>query len=249
MPQSGGMEEKMKAFFVQLWIQFRGDLRDKGVLMVYYLVPLVFYAVMGSIMKSLEMEGDAPLSLSITIFALSMSAFLGMPQTLVKARESGVLDAYRAAGIPAFSMPFATIVISTLHIMIVALVILFSAPYLFSIKPPANLGTYLFTILLIALCSEALGALLSCLVKKQNTLTLVSQCLFLPTIMFSGIMFPAGLLPKPMQWIGEILPATQGMAMLSDAGLQMQPLIILCTMAVLLFAVSTILFRRISARQ
>jgi ABC-2 type transport system permease protein len=239
----------MKAFLVQLWIQCKGDLRDKGVLMVYYLVPIVFYAVMGSIMKTLGMENGAPMNLSITIFTLSMSAFLGMPQILVKARENGVLDAYKAAGIPAFSVPLATIIISTLHIMIVALVILFSAPYLFDVALPGNVGTYLFAVLLISLCSEALGALLSCLVKKQNTLTLVSQCLFLPTIMFSGIMFPADLLPKPMQWIGGILPATQGMDMFKNTGLQTQPLLIICGMTVAFFAVTVVLFRRIGARK
>ena len=88
----------MKAFLIQLGVQFRGDMRDKGVLMVYYLVPLAFYLVMGSIMKALEMESGAPLTLSITVFAMSMSAYLGMPQSLVKAREQGVLEAYRAAG-------------------------------------------------------------------------------------------------------------------------------------------------------
>ncbi len=239
----------MKAFFIQLSIQFRGDFRDKGILMVYYLVPIAFYVIMGSIMKTLEMENGVPLNLSITIFALSMSAFLGMPQILVKAREIGVLDAYKATGIPVWSMPLATIVISTLHIMLVALIILFSAPYLFATELPGNIGAYLFTVLLIALCSETLGALLSCLVKKQNTLTLVSQCLFLPTIMFSGIMFPSELLPEPMQWAGKVLPATQGMYMYTNEGLQAQPIIILCVMTIMFFAVSGVLFRRISARR
>ncbi len=34
----------MKAFFKYLGIQFRMDLRDKGVLMTYYLVPLLFFS-------------------------------------------------------------------------------------------------------------------------------------------------------------------------------------------------------------
>ena len=58
----------MKAFCTQLFIQFRGDLRDKGVLMVYYLVPMAFYLIMGSIMKTLEMDSGNSLILSITIF-------------------------------------------------------------------------------------------------------------------------------------------------------------------------------------
>ncbi|MFP3153519.1 ABC transporter permease [Lachnospiraceae bacterium ZAX-1] len=239
----------MKALFIQLAIQFKGDLRDKGVLMVYYLVPLVFYAVMGSIMKTLSMDTGASLTLSITIFAVSMSSFLGMPATLVKARELGYLEAYRAAGIPAWSLPLTAIVISTLHIMIVAVVIMLSAPYIFGVTWPENIAAHLLTVLLAALCSQSLGALLACLVKKQNSMTLAAQCLFLPSIMFSGIMFPENLLPKPMQWIGEVLPATQGVRLYSDTGLQLQPLLILAGIMVVAFAISAILFRRISQRK
>jgi ABC-2 type transport system permease protein len=239
----------MKAIATQLVIQFKSDLRDKGVLMVYYLVPLVFYAIMGGIMKTLPADTDTPFTLPITIFTLSMSAYLGMPATLVKAREHGVLEAYRAAGIPAWSLPFVTIVISTLHIMIVAVIIMLSAPPIFASLLPESVATHLLTVLIAALCSQSLGALIACFVKKQNTMTLASQCLFLPSIMFSGIMFPAELLPEPMQRIGEILPATQGVRLYSDAGLQLLPLVILAGITVLAFAISAALFRKISERK
>ncbi|MDR3207213.1 MAG: ABC transporter permease [Oscillospiraceae bacterium] len=239
----------MKAFATQLEIQFRQDLRDKGVLMVYYLVPLVFYLVMGSIMKTLSMDNATPLILSITIFALSMSAFLGMPQSLVKSREDGILEAYRAAGIPPWSLPLSVIVISTAHIMLVSVIICFSAPYLFNAAVPESLGGHFFAVFLITLCSEGVGALLSCFVKKQNTMTLAAQCLFLPSIMFSGIMFPSELLPKPMQWLGEVLPATQGVRLLAGDELRITPLMILAAITVAAFAASVVMFRRISLRK
>ena len=239
----------MKALFIQLWVQLKMDLRDKGTLMVYYLVPLVFYLVMGSIMKAIAMDAQTPLILSITIFALSMSAFLGMPQNLVKAREQGILEAYRAAGIPAWSLPLATIILSTMHMMFVAIVIFATAPYLFNAVMPINIPAHFFAVLLVALCSEGLGALLSCLVKRQNTMTLAAQCLFLPSIMFSGIMFPAEMLPKPMQWLGMALPATQGVRLLDDGMLAAAPLAILVGLTIVSFAASTVLFKRISIRR
>lgn len=239
----------MKAFIIQLWVQLRMDLRDKGTLMVYYLVPLVFYLVMGSIMKVIAMETQMPLVLSITIFTLSMSAFLGMPQNLVKAREQGILEAYRAAGVPAWSLPLATIILSTLHMMVVATAILATAPSLFGAVLPDHLPLYYFSVLLIALCSEGLGTLLSCLVKKQNTMTLAAQCLFLPSIMFSGILFPAELLPKPMMWLGVALPATQGARLLNGGALAAAPLAILCGLTVASFTISVALFKRISIRR
>jgi ABC-2 type transport system permease protein len=239
----------MKAILTQLRIQFAQDLRDKGTLLVYYIVPLVFYLVMGSIMKAISLDSQIPLILALTTFALTMSAFLGMPANLVKAREHGIFEAYRAAGIPTWSLPLTTIIISTLHIMIAAAAILVTAPFLFKADLPDSVPLHFLTVLLVALCSESLGALVSCLVKKQNTLTLAAQCLFLPSIMFSGIMFPSELLPKPMRWLGDILPATQGIRLFGGGELAAAPLALLCGMTLAAFAASGVMFRRIGARK
>lgn len=238
----------MKAFITHLMVQFQGDMRDKGILMVYYLVPLVFYAVMSSIMKLPEMNMSENLILSISIFTLSMSSFLGLPQTLVKARESGILQAFRVGGIPSWSMPLSAIIISLLHIMIVACIILLTAPFIFSASLPSDIALHVLCVILIALASEALGVLLACFVKKQSTLTLAGQCLFMPTIMLTGIMFPANILPKSMQMIGWILPASQGMKLISNGVLQTMPLFILIALTIFAFGVSMVMFRRINMK-
>src|SRR5690606_18968708 len=107
---------------------------------------------------------------------------------------------------------------------------------------------HLFCMTVVAIASEALGALLACFVKKQSSLTLVGQCLFLPTVMLGGIMFPASLLPKPMQVVGEILPASQGMRLVSEGVLQYTPLLVLFSLIIVAFSFSVILFKRISMR-
>lgn len=239
----------MKAFLLQLIIQFRNDLRNKDVLMVYYLVPLAFYLVMGSIFNLPELSMGKSVIASLSIFAVSMSAFLGMPQSLVKSREDGVLQAYRVAGIPSWSLPLATIIISFVHMMIIVCIILLTAPPIFGSPRPDSVSKHLASMALIIVCSQALGTLLACFVKKQNTLTLVGQCLFLPTILMSGIMFPSELLPKPMRVIGEALPATQGMKLMSEETLQAVPLIVIIAITILAFSASVMMFKRISARK
>ena len=42
----------------------------------------------------------------------------------------------------------------------------------------------------------------------RRTARMLSQAVFLPTMMFSGIMFPTEMLPQPLQVAGRILPAT-----------------------------------------
>ncbi len=44
----------MNAFFKHLWVQFKMDIRERGTHMTYYLVPLVFYFVMGAVFSSIN---------------------------------------------------------------------------------------------------------------------------------------------------------------------------------------------------
>jgi ABC-2 type transport system permease protein len=67
-------------------------------------------------------------------------------------------------------------------------------------------------------------------------------------IMFSGIMFPAELLPKPMRYLGEILPATQGLKLFTGEGLHIPALAVLLSMTLIAFTVSVVLYRKISVR-
>ena len=48
----------MNAFFKHLWVQFKMDIRERGTLMTYYLIPLVFYFV---ILHSREIIPSKPL--------------------------------------------------------------------------------------------------------------------------------------------------------------------------------------------
>ena len=48
---------------------------------------------------------------------------------------------------------------------------------------------------------------------------MISQLVFLPSIMLSGIMFPLTLLPKALSLTGKIFPAFWGYLLLQDGGL------------------------------
>ena len=76
----------MKAFLNYLWIQFKMDLRDRGTLLNFYLVPLVFFFVMGAVFSSVTPLMKTTLAATMTIFAITMGAVMGTPSPLVKMR-------------------------------------------------------------------------------------------------------------------------------------------------------------------
>jgi len=198
----------MNAFLRHLWIQFKMDIRERGTLMIYYLVPLVFYIVMGAVFSSINPLMKQTLSATMVIFAVTMGAVLGIPTPIVKMRESGVLRAYRVSGIPGWAVLFIQAVSAFLHLLVVSIVILVTAPLLFGAGYPQNFSAYFLTLFILLFASIALGLLIGAVARSQSVATMLSQAIFLPTIMLGGIMFPASMLPKSLLAIGRLLPAT-----------------------------------------
>ena len=57
----------MKAFLYGTALQWRLDLRSKSLLITCYVVPLLFYALMGGIFTSINPESKATLIQSMTV--------------------------------------------------------------------------------------------------------------------------------------------------------------------------------------
>jgi len=65
---------------------------------------------------------------------------------------------------------------------------------------------------------------------------MLSQLLFLPSVLVSGIMVPAAMLPRALQLAGKLLPATWGYELLCAASFQLRPVLALLGMAALCLA-------------
>lgn len=213
----------MKALGKQLIIQLRMDARDKGTLLVFYIVPLLFYAVMGAVFSAVTPAMKQTLAASMAIFSVTMGALIGLPPTLVKMREAGVLRAYRVSGIPGVSVLLSLGASALIHLSVVSLLISFSAPLLFGAGIPQQIGGYAAALLLLLICSVALGLLIGVTASSQAAAMMLAQAVFLPSMMLSGIMFPAGLLPAPLMYAGRVLPATHAMHAFSGLAYGLAP--------------------------
>lgn len=198
----------MKTFLKHLKIQFLIDIRERGTLMVYYLVPLVFYLAMGAVFSSITPEAKETLGASMMIFGATMGAVLGMPSPIVHLREAGVLRAYKVSGIPGWAVLLIQAVSAFIHLLIVCGIIFFTAPLLFGASFPQNLPMFFLSLFVLLFASISLGLLIGVAAKGQSAVMMFSQAIFLPTVMLSGIMFPASMLPEPLRMVGRVLPGT-----------------------------------------
>jgi ABC-2 type transport system permease protein len=235
----------MKAFFNYLWIQFKIDLRDKGTLLNFYLVPLAFYFVMGAVFSSVTPLMKSTLAASMTIFAVTMGAVMGSPTALVRMRESGTLRAFKVNGISGTAVLFVQAISTFIHLFIVASLIYLITPLAFHGDVPASIPAYFGIVAAFLLANIGIGLFIGVVAPSQAYATMLSMLVFLPSLMLSGIMFPASLLPEALKWVGRVFPAT--FAMQSFYGLayklpsEIDPLISLlgiCSFALIAFALS-----------
>ncbi|QHQ62967.1 ABC transporter permease [Anaerocolumna sedimenticola] len=200
----------MSAFLYGVALQWKLDIRSKSLLITCYIVPLLFFAVMGGIFTSINPEAKYTLIQSMTVMGVSMGALIGLPPSLVEIYGSDIKKVYTANGVPLYLGLVSIFLSAFIHLLIMCTIIYIVAPIAFNAAPPARLPVYFGALAIFIAVSLSIGSVLGLAVKNQAKLTMISQVIFLPSIMLSGIMFPVDLLPRFFKIVGRLFPATWG---------------------------------------
>ena len=73
----------MGAFLYGVSLQWKSDMRSKTLLITCYIVPILFFAIMGGIFTSVMPEARYTLIQSMTVFGVTMGALIGLPPSLI----------------------------------------------------------------------------------------------------------------------------------------------------------------------
>ncbi|RKI42282.1 ABC transporter permease [bacterium D16-51] len=208
----------MNGFLYSVALQWKLDIRSKSLLVTCYIVPLIFFLLMGGIFTSAMPEMKNTLIQSMIVMSISMGAFIGLPPSLIETYGSDIKKVYTANGVPVY-LGLITMFLSVfIHLMITCAIILLLAPVLFKAALPAQLPIFFLTLAIYIIVSLSIGSILGLIIKNQAKLTMIAQLVFLPSIMLSGIMFPIDLLPGFLKMIGRIFPASWGYRLMLDNG-------------------------------
>ena len=214
----------MNGFLYSLVLQWKLDIRSKSLLVTFYIVPLIFFLIMGGIFTSVMPEMGSTLIQSMIVMSVSMGAFLGLPSSLVEIYGSDIKKIYNANGVPIYLGLVSILLSAFVHLMMTCIVILLLAPILFEASLPTQLPIFLLSLTIYIIVSLSIGCILGLTLKNQAQLTMLAQLVFLPSIMLSGIMFPISLLPDFLQVIGHVIPAYWGYCLMLDKGLRLENL-------------------------
>ncbi len=201
----------MTAFTNHFTFEFRTGVRNKTLLLMNYLFPLGFYLMMGFVMTDINPTFREIIIPSMVVFAILAATLLGLPDPLVNARESGIFRSYRINGIPSTSILFIPALTTMLHLVLVSVIIVVTAPLLFDAPTPTNWPYFILVFLAMSFASAGLGILIGVISPNSRTTVLYSQIIFIPSMLLGGLMVPYSLLPDAAGRISQLLPATQAM--------------------------------------
>lgn len=226
----------MSAFLYGVALQWKLDIRSKSLLITCYVVPLLFFAIMGGIFTSILPDSKATLIQSMTVMGVSMGALVGLPPSLVELYGSDVKKMYQANGVPLYLGLISMFLSAFLHLMLMSAILYLIAPLAFHAVVPANPPQYFGSLALFIAVSLGVGCVLGLAVKSQTRLTMITQLAFLPSIMLSGIMFPVSMLPGFLEVLGKLFPAAWGFPLMTENGFSLDnlwPLAVILAVSVL----------------
>ena len=240
----------MSAFLNHLSFEFRTGIRNKTLLLLNYLFPLGFYAMMGLIMAQINPMFLETMLPAMVVFAILAATMLGLPDPLVTAREAGIFRSYKINGVPAFSILAIPALTTILHAGAVSSIITITAPQLFDAPPPVHWPAFILTFCVTAFACAGLAVLIGVVSASSRMTVLWSQLIFLPSMMLGGISgIPVSLLPASMERIAMLLPSTYAMnafrGLAQGLSVDFDPvgaLIVLLVSGVLAFGLAVYLF-------
>ncbi|KRG69775.1 ABC transporter permease [Pseudoxanthomonas dokdonensis] len=140
------------------------------------------------------------------ILTMTMVLFTGV--AIVRERERGNMELLIATPVSSAELMVGKVTPYVLIGLLQTTVVLALGVWLFQV--PINgslLHVYLIACLLIV-ANLALGLLISTRAQSQFQAMQMTFFVFLPSILLSGFMFPFAGMPRPVQWLAEVLPLT-----------------------------------------
>jgi ABC-2 type transport system permease protein len=201
----------MTAFANHFTFAFKTGLRNATLLMMNYLFPLGFYALLGLVMTQINPAFKEDMIPAMIIFIVMASTLLALPSVLVEEREAGIYRTYKINGVPALSILAIPALTTIIHALIASGIVVATAAPLFGGRLPVNWGNFVLVTLLTFFAFGALSVLIGVISTDTRATVLWSQLIFLPSMLIGGLMMPLSLLPNSVRPFSALLPPARAM--------------------------------------
>ena len=146
------------------------------------------------------------------ILTMTMVMFTAM--AIVRERERGNLELLITTPVSSGELMVGKVLPYIVVGVVQVSVVLVLGAALFEVPVRGSLAGVYGAAMLLIVANLALGLLVSTLARTQFQSMQMAFFLFLPSILLSGFMFPFDGMPRPAQWIAEVLPLTHFMRLI-----------------------------------
>jgi ABC-2 type transport system permease protein len=146
------------------------------------------------------------------ILTMTMTLFTAV--AIVRERERGNLELLITTPVRSWELMLAKILPYVVIGLIQVSLVLLLGHLLFAVPLRGALLNVYWVSLLFIVANLALGLVISTLAQTQFQAMQMTFFILLPSILLSGFMFPFDGMPRPAQWIAEVLPMTHFMRLI-----------------------------------
>ncbi len=173
-----------------------------------FVFPVLLLLLLGSVYDG-EIEGipaTTYLLIGMLGYGAANTGFAGLAIQLVLRRENALLKRIRATPLDASSYLGCLLASNLVVFAIQALTIVVLGILLFDFELPDDLFSFVLALLLGAVAFTGLGLAAAALIRSSEGVAPVVNAIVLPMAFLSGAFGPTDGYPQLLQWIGDVLP-------------------------------------------
>ncbi len=199
----------MKPYAAQIKNNLRLMGRDRSVLFMSVLFPLVFFFVFAQSFHGSQSAGAMNQVITMTVIIGVLGAgFFGAGIRAVQDREANILRRFKVTPVGALPIIVASLVSGVVAFLPPLFLFFFFARYLYGMPLPHNLLAIAFFVCLAVVAFRAMGMIVASVVNSQSEAQVLINILYLPMLFLSGATFPLSMMPLWLQKLAQFLPAT-----------------------------------------
>lgn len=182
--------------------------RSREAAFFIFLFPLLLFVLLGSVYSGKIYGVPAPRALlaGLVGYGCANTAFAGLAIQLVIRRENGILKRLRSTPLPPATY-VGSLLVSTLVVFALQTIALFLIGRAFYGTPfPADLGSFVATIVIGALVFAALGTATASVIRSAEGSSAVVNFILLPMAFLTGSFGPTHHYPAFLRAVGDVLP-------------------------------------------
>jgi ABC-2 type transport system permease protein len=183
--------------------------------------------------------------------ALQFASIFAAAMSIVRERERGTLENLLVSPLSRWGLMLGKLVPYLCIALTMATCLFIIMRWVFAVPIAGNIGVLLLATFLYVFALLSLGLLVSTKAQTQNEAIQMALMVMLPSIFFTGFIFPRETMPWIFQALGAVLPLTYFVDLMRAIVLRgataadfWRHLVILAGMGVVLFAACALRFRR-----